>query len=121
MESGRYVAPDEAGLGEEEFVAKQKERNGMAYKYSAEERNKPHDEYLVFSSPSDKEKALKLIEEYRQIDEAFKFLDNWGDVPSQESGLKLSFTKSPEDNIQKVEEFFRRNDLSVKFTPDNVM
>lgn len=89
-----------------------------------ERREKPNALYFIFGNEYEREKALKLVGEYRQIDDSFSFLkDNFCRDQMNSAGIALEFTKSPEEHRKSLTEFFVRNDLNVKkiYPPEDSM
>jgi hypothetical protein len=103
-EVGRLVPEGEAGF--DGLGQKRTQKNTT--EYSALERNRPHREYIIFKSPEDKKYAIRCLEEAR-VDDAFRYLTDWrDDSERRDVGIELTFSKSPENNIQKVVDFFAR-------------
>ncbi|KKQ77958.1 MAG: hypothetical protein A2644_03890 [Candidatus Zambryskibacteria bacterium RIFCSPHIGHO2_01_FULL_39_63] len=76
--------------------------------------HKPNTSYYMFENNEDRNKALDLVEEYRQHDDTFAYLEsNFGYDEENPLGIKLPFAKSFENQDEKVQNFFEQHKLKV--------
>jgi len=105
---------DEFGLSNLQFKIGQAELERQISAANGAERAKPHHEYFIFESAEDKKKALELISNDRQIDDAFRYLTQWGDDPKNpDLGLALDFSNSPEASEAKILDSLSRNNIKA--------
>ncbi|MDP2933182.1 MAG: hypothetical protein Q8N81_03540 [bacterium] len=107
--------PDEFGMTASQFDKSQTELRRTVDAMAGAEREKSHQEYYIFDTPLEKERAAKLVVECRQYEDAFRYLADWHDDKiHSDIGLGLEFSKSPPDSEAKVADFFSRNNLQAK-------
>lgn len=111
--------PGEFGMSTNQFEKSQAELRraveAVAREEARAERAKPHQEYYIFDTPMEKERAAKLVVQRRQEEDAFRYLANWHDDRIHpDIGLGLEFSKSPPDSEAKVVDFFSRHNLQAK-------
>ncbi len=105
---------DELGLSEGSFGAGQAELEKKNSAHAGGEREKNSSGYVIFATEAEQHKALALIGEYRQHDEAFSYLRNWhADPVRPHRGLTLEFSKTSQDEVIKLRDFFARNGLAI--------
>ncbi len=108
--------PDELGLSQEDFDANEIDFQNRVLEGLGKEREKPHFEYIFFESPSEKQKAANLIREFRQYDDALRYVKDWRDDGIHpQTGIALEFDKTTEDCREKLKDFFSRHNVLVVF------
>lgn len=106
----------ESGLSEARFQAEQRRRRKDVRRYEGEIRQNPERLYFIFADRAQQERALKLVEEYRQTEDAFTYLTNW--KPNFERrpdvGVELDFSRQSEGLEEKVKRFFLNHRLELR-------
>ena len=104
----------ENGFDPGDSIDAQKELQKEISHELGDRRNIPNRSYYIFESNEERNKALALVEEYRQADETFSYLkDNFGEDKMNDAGIALPFSKSLENQDQKIREFFERKGLRI--------
>jgi len=103
---------EKSGMSETQFQKAEAKMAEELQRMEAEAFASPHHEYYVFKSMADKENALKLVEEYRQDDDAFRYLDPGNYNQKKESSeLTFNFIKTDPENETRIISFFTRHGL----------
>lgn len=108
-----YINPEELGLSQSQFNAKQKELEKEVSRHLAAERDKSYQAYYIFPSREQRDLALKKISEFRQHDDAFRFLTNWHPDNKNESGVAMEFSKTPREAEADLLDFFSHHGLQA--------
>ncbi len=92
----------------QEFQQWEKEFNAQTAKMIDQaEYNRPDNFYLMFDTPSDAQRALKLIEEYRQYDSRFVRMTDFKPDSKRDVGIEIDFDKSAKNTKDDMIVFLR--------------
>lgn len=124
-----YMHPEELGLSEGQFNAKQKELEREIQAEVGRRREAQSHEYFTFDSKERRDEAIQLIHRVRDDEghkdhELFRYLLNWRPDPAKHKrdvGLELHFQKTPEDLEEKLRAFFQENGFELKDRVYNVV
>jgi len=112
-----YIPDDEKGLSEGAFYNRQQKLKSEIYTEIGRRMEKPSALYFIFENEREKEKALELVDKYRQIDSSLAFLkSNFGIDEINSNGIALEFTKNIENHEIIISDFFKRMGLNVRET-----
>jgi hypothetical protein len=105
----------ENGLSKQELDKLQNNfQADLGKKISASEYHSPDNFFLMFENSSTAEKAMKLIEEYRQADSRLARLTNFKNDPNRTEGIELDFDKTEKATKDNLIAFFKEHGLDVK-------
>lgn len=128
-EKPMYMHPEELGLSEEQFNARQKELKRDISAELGRRREAQSHEYFTFENRARRDEAIALIHKVRDDEghkdhELFRYLLSWRPDPAKhkhEVGLELYFQKTPEDLEEKLRTFFQENGFELKDRVYNVV
>lgn len=107
--NGKGFEKDDGGFFHDDAEHEKKMMETETSRALAERENKPNTSYYIFRNQEERDRALALVDAYRQVDDTFTFLeDSYGHDSGNPAGLKLDFSRSSENQNEKVKGFFQR-------------